>query len=46
MKEGQNSTIDDKEITELLDKGYQINSGLKFGLTTESTIMNQNMLHG
>ena len=31
MKEGQNSTIDDEEITELLDKGYQINSGLKFG---------------
>ena len=31
MKEGQNSTIGDKEVAELLDKGYQINSGLKFG---------------
>ena len=31
MKEGQNSTIDDDEIKELIDKGYQLNSGLKFG---------------
>ena len=31
MKEGQSSTIGDKEVAELLDKGYQINSGLKFG---------------
>ena len=31
MKEGQNSTIEDQEVKELIDKGYQINSGLKFG---------------
>ena len=31
MKEGQNSTIDDDEVKELIDKGYQLNSGLKFG---------------
>lgn len=31
MKEGQNSTIDDEEVKELIDKGYQLNSGLKFG---------------
>ena len=31
LKEGQKSTITDDEVKELLDKGYQINSGLKFG---------------
>jgi len=31
LKEGQKSTITDNEVQELLDKGYQINSGLKFG---------------
>ena len=31
IKEGQESTITDDEVKELVDKGYQINSGLKFG---------------
>ena len=31
MKEGQKSTIKDKDISELTNKGYQVNSGLKFG---------------
>ena len=31
LKEGQKSTITDNEVQELLEKGYQINSGLKFG---------------
>jgi len=31
LKEGQKSTIADDEVKELLEKGYQINSGLKFG---------------
>ncbi len=31
IKENQESTITDANVKELLDKGYQINSGLKFG---------------
>ena len=31
LKEGQKSTITDDEVKELIEKGYQINSGLKFG---------------
>ena len=31
LKEGQESTISDREVKELIEKGYQINSGLKFG---------------
>ena len=31
LKEGQESTISDMEVKELIEKGYQINSGLKFG---------------
>ena len=31
IKEDQESTITDANVKELLDKGYQINSGLKFG---------------
>ena len=31
LKERQKSTISDIEVKELIEKGYQINSGLKFG---------------
>jgi len=31
LKENSITTITDKEIKELIDKGYQVNSGLKFG---------------
>jgi len=30
-KEGNENVIEDSEIKELIDKGYQVNSGLKFG---------------
>ena len=31
IKEGNENVIEDPEIKELIDKGYQVNSGLKFG---------------
>ena len=31
LKKGQKSTINDDEVKELINNGYQINSGLKFG---------------
>ena len=31
VKEGNENVIEDPEIKELIDKGYQVNSGLKFG---------------
>lgn len=31
LKKGVKQTIDDKKIDELIKKGYQVNSGLKFG---------------